>query len=78
MNIGVDIDGVLTNIQDYVFEYGSKFSYEKEKDLSNLEKNKYETAEIFNCNMMKNKNFGRNFLRNMQNMKDQDFLQVKF
>lgn len=48
MNIGVDIDGVLTNIQDYVFEYGSKFSYEKEKDLSNLEKNKYETAEIFN------------------------------
>lgn len=48
MNIGVDIDGVLTNIQDYVFEYGSKFSYKNGKNLKNLEKNKYETSEIFN------------------------------
>lgn len=57
MNIGIDIDGVLTNIQDYVFEYGSKFAYENGKDLKNLEKTKYETSEIFNWQIDEDRDF---------------------
>lgn len=48
MNIGIDIDGVLTNIQDYVFEYGAKYTYEQGQELEKLRKNEYETSKIFN------------------------------
>lgn len=63
MNIGVDIDGVLTNIQDYVFEYGAKFSYNKGKNLENLEKNKYEAAKIFNWQIEEDTDFWEEIFR---------------
>ena len=28
MNIGIDIDGVLTNDDDYILDYASKYCYE--------------------------------------------------
>lgn len=35
MRIGVDIDGVLTNIEEYMFDHGVKFFKEKGYDLKN-------------------------------------------
>ena len=56
-NLGVDIDGVLTNIQDYVFEYGSKFAYERGEDLTEMRKYAYHSAGIFNWNEKVDENF---------------------
>ena len=42
MNIGIDIDGVIANIEPYVFEYGSKLLYDKGRSLENIDKEKYE------------------------------------
>lgn len=47
-NLGVDIDGVITNIQDYVFEYGAKFAYERGYNLKEIRKTLYATPSIFN------------------------------
>ena len=48
MNIGIDIDGVIADIEPYVFEYGSKLLYDKGRSLENIDKEKYETYQIFN------------------------------
>ena len=48
MNIGIDIDGVIADIEPYVFEYGSKSLYDKGRSLENIDKEKYETYQIFN------------------------------
>ena len=47
MNIGIDIDGVITDIEPYVFECGAKLLYEKGRSLENINKEKYETYEIY-------------------------------
>ena len=36
MNIGIDIDGVLADIEPYVFEYGSKLLYDKGRSLEDI------------------------------------------
>lgn len=49
MKIGIDIDGVLTDIEKWQLDYGSKFYYEKySKQIINYKG--YETKEIFNVN----------------------------
>ena len=46
MRIGIDIDGVLTDIEQWQLDYGSKFYFEKYgKEIQNNEG--YETTEIF-------------------------------
>lgn len=35
MNIGIVIDGVLTNLEQFQFNYGSKFYFEQEMELKN-------------------------------------------
>ncbi len=35
MNIGIILDGVLTNLEQFQFDYGSKFYFEKEMGLKN-------------------------------------------
>lgn len=35
MNIGIVIDGVLTNLEQFQFDYGSKFYFEQEMSLKN-------------------------------------------
>lgn len=46
MRIGIDIDGVLTDIEQWQLDYGSKFYFEKYgKEIQNNEG--YETKEIF-------------------------------
>lgn len=47
MNIGIDIDGVLTNIEEWQLDYGSKYFYENgKKEIVNPQG--YEIYEIFN------------------------------
>ncbi|MCI8394791.1 MAG: hypothetical protein HFH86_04870 [Bacilli bacterium] len=47
MRIGIDIDGVLTDIEQWQLDYGSKFYYEKyRKNIENFKG--YETTDIFN------------------------------
>lgn len=47
MRIGIDIDGVLTDIEQWQLDYGSKFYYEKyRKNIVNFKG--YETTDIFN------------------------------
>jgi hypothetical protein rflaF_08320 len=46
MKIGIDIDGVLTDIEQWQIDYGSKFYFEKYgKEIQNNEG--YETTDIF-------------------------------
>lgn len=46
MRIGIDIDGVLTDIEQWQLDYGSKFYYEKyNKEI--IDSDGYETNEIF-------------------------------
>ena len=46
MKIGIDIDGVITDIEKWQLDYGSKFYYEKyHKGIANPKG--YETIEIF-------------------------------
>ena len=50
MKIGIDIDGVLTNIERWQLDYGSKFYYENyNKEIINPKG--YETNEIFNSDV---------------------------
>lgn len=44
MNIGVDADGVLTDMSAYICEYGEKYFKRKPNNLDG-----YSTAEIFGC-----------------------------
>lgn len=44
MIIGVDCDGVLTDMSAYIYEYGEKYFKRKPVNLDG-----YSTAEIFNC-----------------------------
>lgn len=47
MRIGIDIDGVLTDIEQWQLDYGSKFYYENyKKGIINYKG--YETTDIFN------------------------------
>lgn len=47
MRIGIDIDGVLTDIEQWQLDYGSKYYYEKyNKTIANPKG--YDTSEIFN------------------------------
>ena len=46
MRIGIDIDGVLTDIEKWQLDYGSKFYFEKYgKEI--LDNEGYETTDIF-------------------------------
>ena len=46
MRIGIDIDGVLTDIEQWQLDYGSKYYYNKlNKGIRNH--NQYETLDIF-------------------------------
>ncbi len=47
MRIGIDIDGVLTDMEQFQLDYGTKFAYENyNKELINPEK--YEIKDMFN------------------------------
>lgn len=47
MRIGIDVDGVLTDVQDYVFEAGAKYAYEHGYNMTNWKKDEYNTKDMF-------------------------------
>lgn len=48
MWIGIDIDGVLTDMGQYVLDYGSRFFYNNyKKEIINIDK--FEVYDVFNC-----------------------------
>lgn len=49
MRIGIDIDGVLTNVEEFEINYGSKYLYENEM-FNNIIRNIDFTKENFNIN----------------------------
>ena len=60
MRIGVDVDGVLTNIEKYQLHYGKKyFKNMKEEDL-NL--NEYDVEQIFNCSHKERNKFWTKYI----------------
>lgn len=53
MIIGVDCDGVLTDMSAYIYEYGEKYFKRKPSNL-----NGYSAAEIFDCSDKEELKFG--------------------
>jgi len=53
MIIGVDCDGVLTDMSAYIYEYGEKYFKRKPSNLDG-----YSTSEIFNCSAKDEFRFG--------------------
>lgn len=53
MIIGVDCDGVLTDMSAYIYEYGEKYFKRKPSNLSG-----YSTTEIFDCSDKEELRFG--------------------
>lgn len=48
MKIGIDIDGVLTNYENFIRVYGTKFNYEENIEMKNLDFSKYDEQETYN------------------------------
>ncbi len=48
MRIGIDIDGVLTNYENFIRVYGTKFNYEENIEMKNLDFSKYDEQETYN------------------------------
>lgn len=61
MKIGIDIDGVLTDIEQWQLDYGSKFVFEQyHKGIINLEG--YDIEEIFNVDEKAEDEFWKKYL----------------
>ena len=55
MRIGIDIDGVLTDIEKFQIEYGSKYFFERNKSIINYKG--YETTDIFGVSLKEDDEF---------------------
>ena len=60
MKIGVDIDGVLTNIEQYELDVGSKFFYKESKKIVN--RAGYDIKDIFNVSKEEDNRFWNRYL----------------
>ena len=62
MRIGIDIDGVLTDVERWQFDYGSKFYYERyQKEIVDFEG--YDTNQIFNVDDKLDEEFWREYFK---------------
>ena len=61
MIIGIDIDGVLTNLERFQLDYGSKYFFETENKI-NINPNEYEIIDIFNATTEKDDKFWKEYL----------------
>ena len=76
MNIGIDIDGVLTDIEQWQLDFGSKAVFEKYyKGIVNPEG--YDIKEIFDVDKNLDNEFWRNIYMIMLKMNQQENLQMK-
>lgn len=63
MNIGVDIDGVLTDFETFVATYGCKFLHRKIKTLRINDINNHDIVEIFQCSQDDEDAFWRDYIK---------------
>ena len=61
MIIGIDIDGVLTNLERFQLDYGSKYFFETENKI-NINHNEYEIIDIFNATTEDDDKFWKEYL----------------
>ena len=61
MIIGIDIDGVLTNLERFQLDYGSKYFFETENKI-NINPNEYEIIDIFNATTENDDKFWKEYL----------------
>ncbi len=61
--IGIDIDGVLTDIEQWQLDVGGKFFSEFNKSV--VDKDGYEITEIFNVSKELDSEFWKNVYMNM-------------
>lgn len=62
MKIGIDIDGVLTNIEMFHLDYGIKFSLENNLENEKINPNGYEIEEIINCDKKYHSKFWKKYV----------------
>lgn len=73
MRIGIDIDGVLTDIEKWQLDYGSKFYYEKYK-MNIVDFKGYDISNIFGVSIEEEDLFWmKNFEFYSKNIKARDF-----
>ena len=76
MNIGIDIDGVLTDIEQWQLDFGSKVVFEKyQKGI--IKPEGYDITEIFDVDKNLDDEFGENIYMIMLKMNQQENLQMK-
>lgn len=61
MRIGIDIDGVLTNIMESIINYGTKFCYENKIDYS-INLNEYDETNILGISEENTEKFWNKYL----------------
>lgn len=58
MKIGVDVDGVLTDLEAYQLKYGKKYF----KDVSNIDETAYDICDIFHCSREEREKFWTKYI----------------
>ena len=61
MNIGIDIDGVLQNVGDFIFDYGSKYCFYKNINF-NINDSEYNEKDIFGISSKETEEFWKTYL----------------
>ena len=61
MNIGIDIDGVLQNVGDFIFDYGSKYCFDKNINF-NITGSEYNEKDIFGISSKEAEKFWKTYL----------------
>ena len=61
MNIGIDIDGVLQNVGDFIFDYGSKYCFNKNINF-NINDSEYNEKDIFGISSKETEEFWKTYL----------------
>lgn len=62
MNLGFDVDGVMTDVESYVLEYGAKYSKENNLSIEKLNVEQYMTNDIFGWDEDKSEEFWTSIL----------------
>lgn len=58
MRIGIDVDGVLTNIEQFQLKYGKEYF----KDCKNIDESKFEIEDIFHCTKEESQRFWTKYI----------------
>ena len=63
MNIGFDIDGVLTDFETFVATYGAKFLKKKIKNVNIENINEHDVSEMFQCSQQDEDEFWHQYIK---------------